>query len=138
MLPDRVEQTVAKLDGTNRKPHTLIMIFQISLDMFVLFGNSFGCLETVLDVLFWSQVSASSLNPSFFLVHKSIRAFLITKPPSVNAVQTEYSGVVVGQELFCKSSTTDKKLGKPGILSLFSLASEKTLLLVISSTKLAS
>ena len=84
------------------------------------------------------QVAASSWNPSFLIVHKSINADLITRPPSARGVHTVYCGCVLDWLLFFKSLMTDMKLGKPGILSLFSRASEKILLLVISPTNLVS
>ena len=76
-----------------------------------------------------SQGSASSLNPSFLTVQRSIKAVLMTKPPSANGVHTAYSGLVEGPWDFCNSSTKDIKLGKPGIFNFDSLANEKILLL---------
>ena len=85
-----------------------------------------------------SQGSASSLNPSFLTVQRSIKADLMTKPPSANGVHTAYSGLVEGPWDFCNSSTKDIKLGKPGIFNFDSLANEKILLLQISPTKFVS
>jgi hypothetical protein len=51
------------------------------------------------------------------IVQRSIKADLITKPPSGNGVQIEYSGLAVVTEDFRNSVSTDLKLGKPGIFS---------------------
>ena len=109
------------------------------------FSLGFKSLPTKLDVLFilgkksnLSQGSASSLNPSFLTVQSSIKAVLMTKPPSANGVHTANSGWVEGHWDFCNSSTKDIKLGKPGIFNFDSLANEKILLLQISPTKFVS
>lgn len=88
------------------------------------FSLGFKSLPTKLDVLFilgkksnLSQGSASSLNPSFLTVQSSIKAVLMTKPPSANGVHTANSGWVEGHWDFCNSSTKDIKLGKPGIFN---------------------